>query len=372
MNHKPRVAIVAAGLDILGGQGVQAQGLLDALRSDGCEAALLPINPAFPAGARWVRRVPYLRTMVNQALYLPSLVRLSAVDVVHVFSASYWSFLLAPVPAMIAGRMLGKRVVLHYHSGEADDHLARWGALVHPWLRLADEIVVPSEYLAGVFGRYGYRATVIPNIVDLSRFEYRVRHPFRPRLLSTRNLEPYYRVDVILEAFARIRGRHPDATLVVAGYGSEAPRLRRLAVDGVTFAGKVSPEVMPALCDRADIFVNASVVDNQPVSILEAFASGLPVVSTPTGDIPAMVRDNETGSLVPVNDSGAMAAAIERLLADPGRALEMAARARAYATRHTWTAIRDEWNRVYLGHINRPPFEHAGNTAVWTKPPLIP
>ncbi len=55
-----------------------------------------------------------------------------ALDVVHVFSASYSSFLLAPVPAMLAARLFNKRVVLHYHSGEADDHLAHWGALVHP------------------------------------------------------------------------------------------------------------------------------------------------------------------------------------------------------------------------------------------------
>ena len=57
---------------------------------------------------------------------------------------------------MAAARALNKRVVLHYHSGEADDHLANWGALVHPWLQLAHDIVVPSEYLRDVFARYGY------------------------------------------------------------------------------------------------------------------------------------------------------------------------------------------------------------------------
>jgi glycosyltransferase involved in cell wall biosynthesis len=76
--------------------------------------------------------------------------------------------------------------------------------------------------------------------------------------------------------------------------------------------------------------------------------------------------------LVPVDDSDAMAAAIERLLADPGRALEMAARARAHVTRHTWKAIRNEWSRVYLGGTRVPPFEHAGNSGVWTKPRPIP
>src|SRR6185295_18331682 len=127
-------------------------------------------DPRFPAALRRLRSCPGLRTALNQALYVPSLRRLRRADVVHAFSASYFSFLLAPVPAMLLARALGKRVVLNYHSGEADDHLSRWGLLVHPWLRLAHEIVVPSEYLSEVFARHGYRTRVVPNIVDTWHF----------------------------------------------------------------------------------------------------------------------------------------------------------------------------------------------------------
>ena len=176
-----RVAIVAASLDILGGQGVQAQALVQSLREDGVDAALVPINPRFPPGMRWMRRLPYARTALNQLMYVPGLSRLARYDVAHVFSASYASFLLAPAPAMLAARLFGKRVVLHYHSGEALDHLANWGSLVHPWLKLADEIVVPSAYLRDVFAKFGYRALVIPNVVDLSVFDYRARSGRRSR-----------------------------------------------------------------------------------------------------------------------------------------------------------------------------------------------
>src|SRR5215471_8882075 len=240
-----RIALVAASLDILGGQGVQARALLEGLDHDGYPVEFVPIDPRFLAGLRWLRRVPYVRTLLNQALYLPSLLRLRNADIAHVFSASYWSFLLAPAPAMVAACALGKRVILHYHSGEADDHLARWGVLVHPWLRLADEIVVPSAYLRDVFARHGYQAQVIANVIDTSRFRYRERMPLGPRLLSTRNLEPYYRVDTILEAFALLRGQYPDATLTIAGYGSEEQRLRSLARSleiRPKFVGRVQPE----------------------------------------------------------------------------------------------------------------------------------
>ena len=351
MMTNPRVAIVAASLDILGGQGVQARSLVDAMRADGNHVTFVPINPRFPWPLARLRRYPGIRTAVNQALYLPGLARLAAVDVAHVFSASYASFLLAPLPAMAVARGLLKRVVLHYHSGEADDHFANWGPLVHPWLKLAHHIVVPSEYLRGVFAKYGHHAHVVPNVVDLSHFRFRERWPLKPRLLSTRNLEPHYRVDMIIEAFARLKQRRPDATLTIAGYGSQESRLRSLAAgcgaDGIEFVGRVEPALMPRLYERADIFLNASVVDNQPVSILEAFASGLPVISTPTGDIASLVRHHETGVIVPPFDPSAMTEAINWVLDHPEEAIGYTHRAYTATAGYTWPAVRDAWSEIY-------------------------
>lgn len=348
-----RIALVAPSLELLGGQGIQACALAGALRKDGHEVEFIPINPPFPSRLRWLRRYPYVRTLLNEALYLPSLLRLRSAHVVHVFSASYWSFLLGPVPVILAARMLGKRIVLNYRSGEADDHLTRWGILVHPWLSLVDEIVVPSEYLRAIFARHGCRARVIRNVVDTSSFCYRERTSLSPRLLSARNLEPHYRVDNTIEAFALLKSRYPAATLTVAGSGSEEGRLRRLAASlgtgGICFMGQIERRAIPRLYADADIFVNSSVVDNQPGSVLEAFAAGLPVVSTPTGDITAMVRDGETGLLVPPDDPAAMAKAVTVLLEDPERALAITRRARQQVEGYTWAKVREEWANVYAG-----------------------
>jgi L-malate glycosyltransferase len=347
----PSVVIIAASLEILGGHGVQAGALVEALGREGVRVRFIPINPSFPATLRWTRRIPYLRTVLNQMLFLPRLAGIGRADVVHVFSASYWSFVLAPLPAILAGRAFGKRVVLHYHSGEAADHLARWGGLVHPWLRLADEIVVPSEFLRGVFAEYGYRTRVIPNVVDAARFRYRERSPLRPRLLSTRSLEQDYRVNNTIEAFALLKGQYPDATLIVAGRGSQETPLRQLAaslgVDGIRFAGGVAPSDIVGLYEDADILVNSSVVDNQPVSILEAFAAGLPVVSTGPGDIPAMLAHGGAGLLVPSDDPAAMAKALATLLDDPDSARARARRARLELDRFTWPGVRAAWRAVY-------------------------
>jgi len=362
----PRIAVVAPTLDTLGGQAIIARSLVEALRHEGYSVQFIPINPPVPSWGRRARRYRYVRTLVNEALYVPALLDLRHADVVHILSASYWSFVLAPLPAILAARSFGKRIVLNYHSGEADDHLARWGMLVHPWLRLVHEIVVPSEYLRAVFAHHGYQARLIRPVLDLSRFHYRERTALQPRLLSNRNLEPHYGVDNTLEAYALLKARCPRATLTVVGYGSEAARLQRLAAslgEGIRFLGRVEPEDMPGVYGDADIFVNSSIVDNQPVSVLEAFAAGLPVVTTGTGDIAAMARDGETGLIVPPRDPRAMAEAVASLLDDHERAVDISRRARQEVERYTWPRVRHEWAAAYSGN-------RSASEAVEGQPPV--
>lgn len=144
-----RVAIVAPSARWVGGQGVEANALVGYWRGDPeVRACLIPIDPKFPPWLRWVERIPYLRTLVRTPFYLASLWRgMRDVEIVHIFSASYWSFLLAPSPALLIAKLLKKTTLINYHSGEARDHLRRWRTAV-PILRRADRLVVPSRYLA--------------------------------------------------------------------------------------------------------------------------------------------------------------------------------------------------------------------------------
>jgi glycosyltransferase involved in cell wall biosynthesis len=350
---KIRVCVVVASIDILGGQAIQASRLMEGLsREPEIEAELLPINPRLPGALGWLQRIKYVRTLVTSIAYVASLlVRLPRFDVVHVFSASYLSFLIAPAPAILIARLYGKPVLLNYHSGEAEDHLRRWPRTALPIIKLADRVVVPSDYLVSVFAKFGFQAERVSNTVDLARFRFRERPLLKPVLLSNRNLGRHYNVECTLRAFALIQQRVPDARLIVAGDGSERRALRDLAASlapgKVDFVGAVAPEDMPALYDQADIFVNASNVDNQPLSIIEAFASGLPVVTTDAGGIPEMVTDGETGLMIDRGDHEALAACVIRLLRNKELATDIAARAREECGRYSWTSVSGKWLRLY-------------------------
>ena len=148
MPDRIKVAFVAPSLRILGGQAVQADRLLKAWQNDAdVDAWLVPVNPLPPAPLRWALDVKYARTVATELTYVPLLLReLSRADVVHVFSASYASFLLAPLPAMLIAKALGRPVVLNYRSGEAPDHLQK-SAIARKSIAQVDLNIVPSRFL---------------------------------------------------------------------------------------------------------------------------------------------------------------------------------------------------------------------------------
>src|SRR4026208_711723 len=139
-----RVLIVAASLDILGGQAAQAGRLIRHLQNEPTlRVAFLPINPRLPGILRKLQSIKYVRTLTTSILYVLNLLReVRKYDVIHVFSASYLSFLIAPMPAILVGKLYGKKIVLNYHSGEAEDHLRRWRRSTIPILNFTDAIAV--------------------------------------------------------------------------------------------------------------------------------------------------------------------------------------------------------------------------------------
>jgi glycosyltransferase involved in cell wall biosynthesis len=348
-----RVAIVVASLRILGGQAVQAQRLIDQWRADReVDSWVVPIDPVPRAPFDRLLTIKYVRTAVTQLWYWPLLFReLRRADVVHAFSASYSSFLLAPLPAIVVAKILGKPVVLNYHSGEAPDHLRRSTVARFAMRRLVDANVVPSAFLQRVLASFGIDADVVHNTIDPAQFAYRAREPLRARLLSTRNLEPIYNVACVLRAFRRVQAIHPHASLTLVGSGSQDSSLRALAsalgLRNVTFAGRVAPSEIQHHYDAADIYVQAPRIDNMPLSMLEAFASGMPVVSTNVGGVPSILRDGIDGLLATDDDDAGIAAQVLRLLGDPAYARTLAASARDSLAEYEWPVVREGWLRAY-------------------------
>lgn len=347
-----RLLIIAPTLEIVGGQSDQAHRLRTGLAQEpAIQVDFLPINPQFHGFLNPLHKIRYIRTFFTELWFLLTLIPACLrADLIHVFAATGPSFYLHPVPALVLARLFGRKIVLHFHDGRIETYAVRHPGLLRRISRF-DAVVVPSGYLVEVFARHGVRARAISNVIDVEAFPFRERPSVRPRLLHNRALEPLYNVPCTLRAFGLIQQRYPDATLRMAHDGPLRAGLEKMTAElglrNVEFLGPVSREDTPRILDEADIYFTSSNVDNMPVSILECFAAGLPVVATRAGGIPWLIENERTGLLVDLDDHEALANAAIRLIDEPGLASRLAHAAKIESAKYGWPEVRMQWLRLY-------------------------
>ncbi len=345
---KIKVAIVATSLRIIGGQSIQAKRLIDAFAdNENIEMAFIPNNPE-----TLFQNVKILRTIFTSLKYwLVLLTNIQKFDIIHVFSSATTGYIIATLPPLFFAKIFGKKIVLNYHSGELEKHILEWKRTALPTMRQFDSIVVPSQFLVDVFAKYGVESTAIFNFIDSKNFKFRERETLQPKFLSNRNFEVHYNVSCVIRAFSEIQKKYSDAHLTIAGFGTEEIKLKNLVTElnlkNVEFVGKVSNEEMPKLYDKADIYLNSSIVDNMPLSIIEAFSAGTAVVSSKTGGIPYIVEDGKTGFLVEMNDCEKLAEKAMFLLENQEFAKKMIANARQEVVKYSWENVQDLWTDFY-------------------------
>jgi L-malate glycosyltransferase len=355
MRRAVRIALVGPLPPPSGGMANQTLQLASLLRGEGFDVELIQMNaPYRPA---WAGRIKGVRALFRLLPYLLQLRRAARrVQLFHVMANSGWSWHLFAAPAIWIARLNGCPVVLNYRGGLAEQFLQRSLAWVRPSLLRADCVVVPSGFLYQVFDKYGIAATVVPNVVSLERFSpaFKAGWPSSggPRVLVARNLEAIYDNATALRAFSIVVPIYPNARLVVAGSGPLRPALERLAGElgigqCVTFTGQVDRAGMAQLYRDADLVLNPSTVDNTPNSVLEALASGVPVVSTNVGGVPFLVEDGKTALLVAPGAPRAMADAMLRLLGDPSLALRLREAGIAHVRQFDWTQVRPALLQAY-------------------------
>jgi L-malate glycosyltransferase len=312
----------------------QAEILAEHFRAEGYEVRLT---------SRRVRRLPRLVDTVV------ALVRWRRhVDVLHVLVFSGPGFGMADLTATL-GRMLRLPVVLHLRGGALPEFARRHPRWVRRVLGRGDALVSPSRYLSSELPVTRGGITVIPNVVSIDDYPFRLRSRIGHSLLWMRTFHSIYNPDLALEVLASLRAEHPAATLTMAGQekGELArvrARARQLGLDGATrFVGFLDLVGKQREFARHDIFLNTNRVDNMPVSVLEAAAFGLPIVATEVGGIPYVLEHEHTALLVPNDDVAAMACAVERLLAEPSLAQALSRNGRSLAEASAWPAVFALW-----------------------------
>lgn len=212
--------------------------------------------------------------------------------------------------------------------------------------------VAPSNYLKKAFLESGFYNTIfIPNVLDINQYNFLERKSLQPNLLWVRAFDKIYNPQMAIDVIKLLQKNYPSATLCMVGPDRDGTlektkQYAKNKVVEVIFTGKLSKPEWTLLASKYDFFINTTHIDNTPVSVLEAMALGLSLVSTNVGGIPFLIKDQKDGMLVNDNDSLAMANKIEFLIQNPILAHQLAHSALNKVEQFDWKQVKVLWNNL--------------------------
>lgn len=213
----------------------------------------------------------------------------------------------------------------------------------------AKAIVAPSKYLMESFRNFGYTNLIyIPNTIEIEKYPFQIRNEIKPKLLWVRSFAEIYNPMLALEVVKKLQDNNIEVALCMVGPEKDGSFLKckleaeRLNLP-VSFTGKLEKSEWIKLSQDYSIFINTTNFDNTPVSVIEAMALGIPIVSTDVGGMPFLIDNNKTGILVPPKNSDAFVKAILTLLNDPSLTESLSRAARKQAEAFDWTQVKRTW-----------------------------
>lgn len=209
--------------------------------------------------------------------------------------------------------------------------------------------VAPSKFMFEKFREKGFtNLTYIPNAIPIDDYPFKLRESVGLKLLWVRSFSEIYNPKLAIEIVALLQKKGREVSLCMVGPDKDGSlqRCKKMAAElnlPVTFTGLLSKQEWIARSQHSDIFINTTNFDNMPVSVMEAMALGLPVVSTNVGGLPFMITDKADGLLVPPNNPEAFVEAIEFLCENNEKTQQMAVAARKKVEAFDWKKIKQQW-----------------------------
>ena len=252
-------------------------------------------------------------------------------------------------------KILGTKYIPILHGGDLPKRLQRSKRACDKLFNNSYANVAVSGYLNHEFEKVGYKTVVIPNSIDISKYPFKLREQSRPKLLWVRSFHRQYNPLMAADVLEGLLQIHPDAEPCMVGpdkdgsLGEFKDYIRQKGTEEhVKITGKLSKEDWISLSENYDFFINTTNVDNTPVSVIEAMALGLCVISTNPDGIPYLLNDGRDSILVKPGDYSNMAKQISSIMNDPELAKQLSSNARRKAETYDWGAIRENWIRLLM------------------------
>ncbi len=273
------------------------------------------------------------------------------VDVVLIDTYSTQNFLYAVGVATIC-RTFKIPYIPILHGGDLPNRLKKSPKLSQKLFNGAKTNIAPSNYLLEAFKKEGYtNLTYIPNTIEIKNYHFILRKNIKPKLLWVRSFAELYNPLLAVEIVEALIKKNIAIELCMVGPEKDGSleKCKKLAKEKnvpIIFTGLLKKEAWIALSKDYDLFINTTNFDNTPISVIEAMALGLPVISTNVGGLPYLIENKKTGILVPPNNVDVFVEAIIDLLSHPEKAISIAQNARAAVELFDWEVVKGEWGKV--------------------------
>lgn len=264
---------------------------------------------------------------------------------IDVFSSS--AFYYAYATSQVA-RILNKKYIPILRGGNLPHRIKTSVRMSNAIFKNSYKNVAPSNYLKEAFEQRGYKTTYIPNILEIDRYEFKHRNPLQPKLFWVRAFKHLYNPLMAIEVLELLKEEYPKASLCMVGPAMDdsfervKSEVKEKGLEAsVELTGVLSKEDWHKKSTDFDIFINTTNFDNTPVSVMEAMALGLPIVSTNVGGMPYLIDDGKDGVLVEKENAQAMKEAIVSLITNTSQ--EIAINARKKAESFAWDHVKKKW-----------------------------
>lgn len=270
------------------------------------------------------------------------------------------AFIWTEVCSLLLG-ILRKPTVLSLHGGNLPRFAVQWPSRVNRMLRSATVVTTPSNYLQQAFLANRKDIVLLPNALDLSEYTFLHRAYPQPRVAWLRAFHDIYSPSTAVEALALLIGDFQGIELTMFGPDKRDGSLQTMreiaqhlgVSDRLHTPGAIPKSEVPEKLALFDIFINTTTAESFGVSVMEAAALGMCIVTTNVGELPYIWTHEHDALLVPPNDPHAMADAIRRILTEPGLAERLSRNAREKAEQFDWSVILPQWEELLLDVIGR-------------------
>lgn len=273
------------------------------------------------------------------------------VDYVLMDTYSTQNFYYAYLSSQLC-RFLKIKYIPILHGGNLQNRLKNNRKLSSAIFNNAYKNVAPSEYLKSIFKEFGSLNVVcIPNTIELKNYPFKERILDKPKLLWVRSFSEIYNPLLAIKLLKALKDEKLDASLCMVGPDNDGTleKAKTLANNlnvEVSFTGKLPKEVWLKQAENFNIFINTTNFDNMPVSIVEAMALGIPIVSTNVGGMPFLIEHEIDGVLVNPNSVNEFVNVIKKLLEEPKQVAKLTINARRKVEQFDWEFVKNQWGTV--------------------------